>query len=118
MALSSKKYTKKNPDPNPTKPVDNPKKILGERKKKNSPSSPLLKRSISLSEETIQTIEYLHFDLQFENSLFRFKSDSYLSQVIVNIPSLLTFVPKYFHSISKTNKQLFWMLCVRKSERN
>ena len=104
MAPSSKRYTKKNLDPNPTKPVDNPKKSLGERKKKNSPSSPLLNRSISLSKEIVQTLEYLQFDLKFEHSLFRSKSDSYLSQVIVDIPTLLTFVPKYFYNISKKNK--------------
>ena len=45
--------------------------------------------------------------LKFDHSLFRSKSDSDLSQVIVDIPALLTFVPKYFYGISKKNKQLF-----------
>ena len=31
-----------------------------------------------------------------------------LNEVIVDIPTLLTFVPKDFYSISKKNKQLFW----------
>ena len=95
MAPPRKKYTRKNPDPNPTKLVDNPEK---------SPSPPLLKISISLSKEIVQTLEYLLFDLKFEYPFFRSKSDSDLSQVIVDIPALLTFVPKEFYSISKKNK--------------
>ena len=104
MASSRWKYTRKNPVPNLTKPIDDPENLLRERKKNNSPSSPLLKIYTYLSEEIVQTIE----DLQFEHSLFRSKSDSDLSQVIVDIPTLLTFIPKYFYSISKKNKHLFW----------
>ena len=121
MASLRIQYTRNNLDPNPTKLVDHPEKILAERKKKNNPSSPLLKRFISLSEETIQTIKDLQFDMKFENSLFISKLDLDLSQVIVDIPTLLTIVPKDFYSISKKKKQLFWdSLCeeVRKKLKN
>lgn len=107
MAPSSIKYTRKNPDPNPTKPVDNLENLLGEGKKNNILSSPLLKRSISLSEEVVQTLEDLQFDFTFQHSLFRSKLDLDLSQVIVEILALLTFVPNDFYSISKKTKQLF-----------
>ena len=61
----------------------------------NMLSSPLLTRSISLSEEVVETLDDLQFDFKFQHSLFRSKSDSYMSLVIVDIPTLLTFVPKY-----------------------
>ena len=44
-----KRYTRKNPNPNPTELVDNPEKLLGEGKNKNIISPPLLTRSICLS---------------------------------------------------------------------
>jgi hypothetical protein len=118
LASSSGKYTRNNPEPNLTKLVDDLEKILRERKKKNNLSSPLLKRSTSLSEETIQTIEDLQFDLKFEHSLFRSKSDLDLRQVIVDLPTLLSFIPKVFMVFQKRINSYFGILCVRKSERN
>ena len=50
------RYTRQNPDPNPVKIVDSPKKLLGEIKKKNLSYSPLLTRSTSLSTEAMQII--------------------------------------------------------------
>ena len=94
MAPSGKKYTRKNWDPNPTEPVDNPEKLIGEGKKKNIISPPLLTRSISLSQEVVQNLDNLQFDYKFQHSLFRSKSDSDLSEVVVDLPTLLTFVPK------------------------
>ena len=94
MAPSGRKYTRKNPDPNPTEPIDNQEKLLGEGKKNNILSSPLLTRSISLFEEVVQNLDDIQFDYKFQHSLFRSKSNSDLSQVIVDIPALLAFVPK------------------------
>lgn len=110
MAPLGRKYTRKNLDPNPTESIDNPEKLLGEGKKKNILSSPLLIRSISLSQEVVQTLDDLQFDFKFQHSLFRSKSDLDLSQVIVDIPTLLTFVPKDFYSISKKNKVVLGFL--------
>ena len=59
MAPSRKRYTRKNPNPNPTEPVDNLKRILGEGKKKNLIYSPLLTRCTSLSIEVVQTLQDL-----------------------------------------------------------
>ena len=61
MAPLGRKYTRKNLDPNPTKPVDNPENLLGEGKKKNILSSPLLTRSISLTQEVVHTLDNLQF---------------------------------------------------------
>ena len=108
MAPSRRKYTRKNIDPNPIELIDNVEKLLGEGKTNNILSSPLLTRSIFLSQEDVQTLDDLQFDFKFQHSLFKSKSDSDISQVIVVIPTLLTFAPKKFYSISKKNKHLFW----------
>ena len=73
MAPSGRKYTRKNPDPNPIELVDDPKKLLGEGNKSNILSSPLLTRSISLSQEVVQTLDDLQFYFKLQHSLFRSK---------------------------------------------
>ena len=108
MAPSRKRYTRKNPDPNPTKLVDNPYMILGEGKKKNLIYPPLLTRSTSLSIEVVQTLQDLQFDYKFQHSLFRSKSDSDLKELVEDLSSVLTFVPKNYCSTSQKNKQLLW----------
>lgn len=73
LAPSGKRYSRKNLDPNPTELVDNPERLLGERKKHNIISSPLFTRSTSLSKEAVQTLQDLQFDYKFQHSLFRSK---------------------------------------------
>ena len=105
---SWKRYTRKNPDPNPIEPVDNPERLLGEGKKKNLIYPPLLSRSTSLSTEVVQTIQDLQFDYKFQHSLFISKSDSDLKEIVEDLSSVLTFVPKKYCSTSQKNKQLLW----------
>ena len=68
MAPSSRKYTRKNLDPNPTESIGNPEKLLGEGKKKNILSSPLLTGSIYLSQEVVQNLDDLQIDFKFQHS--------------------------------------------------
>ena len=108
VAPSRKRYTRKNPYPNSIEPVDNPEKILGEGKKKNLIYPPLLSRSTSLSIEVVQTLQDLQFDYKFQHSLFRSKSNSDLKEIVEDLSSILTFVPKNYCSTSQKNKQLLW----------
>ena len=72
----------------------------------------MLQRTLSLPTEGIKTIDDIKFDLMFEHSPFITKWDSYLSQVVVDIEGLNTFVPKGFSGFSKQNKNEFWdVLC-------
>ena len=50
----------------------------------------------------------LKFDLKLEQYLFRSKSDSDLSEVVIDIPCLNTFTPKNFSHFSKKEKCIFW----------
>ena len=57
-------------------------------------------------------IDDIKLDLKFEHSLFRTQSDSNVSQVVVDIEGLNTFVPKDFFELSKQDKDQFWdFLC-------
>ena len=100
LASSRKRYTRKNLDPNPIEPVDNPKNLLGEGKKKNLIYPALLSRSTSLSTEVVQTIQDLQFDYKFQHSLFISKSDSDLKEIVEDLSSVLTFVPKKYCNTS------------------
>ena len=75
MASSSKIYTRRNPNPDPQIPLEDPKKILKSRKQGNRPKSPILQRYISLSIDPFKTVDGIKFDLNFEKSLFRSKLD-------------------------------------------
>ena len=71
-----------------------------------------LQRTFSLPAEGIKTIADIKFYIKFEHSLFRTKSNSYLTQVVVDIEGLNTFVPKYFSGFSKQDKNELWdVLC-------
>ena len=50
----------------------------------------------------------LKFDLKLKQSLFRSKLDSNLSEVVVDIPRLNTFVPKFFFGFSRKDTCMFW----------
>ena len=96
MASSSKRYTRRNPNPDPKTPVEDPERILKSKKQSNQRDIPVFQRFISLSSYPIKTVGGIKFDLKFEQSLFRSKLDSDLSEVVIDIPRLNTFVCKYF----------------------
>ena len=104
LAPSGKRYTRNNPDPNPIEPVDNPERLLGEGKKKNLIYPPLLSRSTSLSTKVVQTLQDIQFDYKFHHSLFRSKSDTNLQEIVEDLSSVLTFVPKKYCRNSQKDK--------------
>ena len=107
MDSSSKRYTRRNPDPDPKTPVEDPERILKTKKKSNQSDIPIFKRSISLSSNPIKTVDGIKFDLKFEQSLFRSKSFSDLSEVVIDILGLNTFVRKEFSGFSKKYTCIF-----------
>ena len=68
---------------------------------------PILERTVSLETDSVKTIDDLKFDLKFEHSLFDSKSDSDLSEVVIDIPGLNTFIPKQWSGFSNKEKDLF-----------
>ena len=110
LASSSKRYTRRNPDPDPKTPVEDPESILKEKKQSDQSDLPIFEISTSLASDSIKTLDGLKFDLKFEQSLFRTKSKSYLdlSEVVIDILGLNTFVPKYFFGFSKKVTCIFW----------
>jgi hypothetical protein len=67
-------YTRSNPDPNPTEPLYNPKKILRRTREKVPDPFYYLDRSLSLPKEDVKIINNLDFDELFKQTLFRSKS--------------------------------------------
>jgi hypothetical protein len=77
-------HTRSHPDPEPVTIVDNPEKLLRKRnivegQGSNSP----LHRATSLPEKLV-TIQDIEFDLPFEQSLFRTKSDSFVNEIVLD----------------------------------
>ena len=90
-------YTQSHPDPEPAIATDNPKQLL--RKKtitEGSGSHSLLHKSLSLPEELV-TLQDLDFDMIVEQSLFRTKSDSFVTKIILDPKCLLLEPPLFFH---------------------
>ena len=76
-------YTRKNLDPNPiSKLVDDPKRLLRNKKIQVDIGIPLIDRSISLPKEGVISVEDLEFDEKFELSLFISKSNLDLNQIV------------------------------------
>ena len=71
---------------------------------------PILERTVSLETDSVKTIDDLKFDLKFEHSLFDSKSYSNLSEVVIDIPRLNTFIPKKWTGFSSKENDLFWSL--------
>ena len=108
MDSSSKRHTRINPDPGQETPIEDPEKTLKSKNQSNHPKTPILQRSITLSPEPVKTVDGIKFDLKFEQSLFRSKSDSDLGGVVIDIPGLNTLIPKDFTSFSKKYSCIFW----------
>ena len=117
MASSSKKYTRSNLDPDPKSPIEDPKTILKNKKQKDQSALPIFQRSNSLATYAVKTLHGLKFDLKFQHSLFRSKSDSDLKEVVIDIPGLNTFIPKSFFVFSKRKKYIFWDLLTEEIKR-
>ena len=66
MASSSKIYTRRNPDPDPKSPVEDPERILKAKKTSDQSNLPVFQRSNSLATESVKTLDGLKFDLKFQ----------------------------------------------------
>ena len=78
------------------------------RKQSHNSQNLVFERSFSLESEPVKTLDGIKFDLKFEQSLFRSKSNSDFSEVVIDIPALNTFIPKDFSGFSKKEKYIFW----------
>ena len=77
-------------------------------KRKLEESQPHIpERTISLETDCVKTIDDLKFDLKFEQSLVKSKSDSNLSEVVIDIPGLNTFTPKGWTGFSNKENDFF-----------
>ena len=79
--LASKRYTRANPDPNPTPIYENPnliQKILHQE----SSATPLVKSHSCPA--LFEYLEELPFDARFELSLFKTKSENALDSIVPN----------------------------------
>ena len=77
-------HTRSHLDPEPVKIIDNPEKIIRKRNTaEGQGSSSPLHRATSLPEKLV-TIQYIDFDLPFENILFRTKSDSFVDEIVLD----------------------------------
>ena len=108
MASSRGRHIRSNLNPNPQELAKDPKIIMKFRKQFDNPQTHVLERFVSFESEPIKTLDGLKFDIKFEQSMFRSKSDLDLSEVIVSIPHLNTFTPKNFYGFSKKEKCIFW----------
>ena len=76
--------------------------------KKDKSTLPIFQRYNSLATDSVKTLDGLKFDLKFQHSLFRSKSDSNLKEVVIDITGLNTFIPRSFSIFSKQQKYIFW----------
>jgi hypothetical protein len=82
--LAPKRHTSENPDPYPPVPIDNPEMIL---RKQNSKITKVQKDTSMLViyiylPTNLVSLEDLCFDLEFQLSLFKTKSESSISETI------------------------------------
>ena len=105
-------YTRRNPNPDPDLPkvVEDPERILRNKKSNIDSGIPLTNRSMSLHEEGFISVDDLEFDLKFEHSIFRSKLDSNLSQIVFDQGRFNTFIPNTYSIFCKEEKQSFGIL--------
>ena len=97
-----RKYTRTNPDPKPAPVVHNPNLILRRLKIQESSVSPTPSiKAYSFPNEWL-FLEYLPFDLLFDISLFRTRSESALEDIVID-PKFIAYleVQKANHSIDE-----------------
>jgi hypothetical protein len=90
-----KVYTRENPDSKPVASVSDPEKLLYKRKERITDSVCYLDRNLSLPKDRVKRIDDIDFDLLFEQTMFRSKTESYLNEII--------FDEKKFQSLIPTN---------------
>ena len=82
--LASRKYTRANPDPNPTPVGDNPNLISRRLKRQESSVSPSPSIKVDSCPDAWLFLEDLPFDLSFDLSLFRTRSKSALDDIVLD----------------------------------
>ena len=87
--------------------VEDPKNILRRSSSKTNKGTFHLQRPLSLLVEGIKSIDHIIFDEKFEQTLFRSKSGSYLSQVIFDRERLISFTRRFFSKFSKKDQEIF-----------
>jgi hypothetical protein len=89
-------YTRRNLDPESIASVSDPEKLLHERKEKTFKSFAFLDRNLLLPKENLKSFDDHDFDLNFEKTLFRSRSESKLNEIIFDenkFQSLIPIVP-------------------------
>jgi hypothetical protein len=90
-------YTRANLDPNPPEAVENPEKILRKSNSKVGKDTYQLHKSISLPAEGVESVDEIAYDLKFEHSLFRAKSESHLDHIIFDPKRLVPIFYYYYY---------------------
>jgi hypothetical protein len=85
-------HTRRNPDPEVAIPVSDPEKIVHKRKEKAISLVLCLDMYLSFPKYGVTSIEYLDFDVKFEKTLFRTKSESCLSEIIFDEKRINVFI--------------------------
>jgi len=101
-------YTRANLDPNPPITVENPKKIFRKSSSKVGKETYQLYKSTSLPPKGVESIDEVTFDLKFKHSLFKSKSESDLSQIVLDPKLFNPITPKGFSNFSAKGQKLFW----------
>ena len=100
-------YTRANLDPNPPIVFENPERILRKSNSKVWKDIYQLYKSISLLAKGVESIDEVIFDLKFEHTLFRSKSESDLSQVVLGPKYFIPITPRNSLSFSRKDQKLF-----------
>jgi hypothetical protein len=72
--------------------VVDPEKLLHKRKEKASDSGIFLDRNLSLPKDGVKSIDDLEFDIKFEQTLFRSKSESNLTEILFDEKKFQSFI--------------------------
>jgi hypothetical protein len=77
-------FTRSHPDLEPATTLDNPKRLLKKKTTvEGSKSHNTLHRPPSLPEKLV-SLQYLEFDISFKQGPFRTKSDSFVSEIVLD----------------------------------
>ena len=80
-------------------------KLLGKRKEKLKIGTSLFERDFSLPKEGVKSIDDISFDVKFENSIYRRKSESYLSHTVFDNKRFKTCIPNTFAKDSRFTEE-------------
>ena len=86
-------YTRANPDPNPTDPMYDPKKILHRTREKASVPFYYLDIILSLPKDGVKSIDDIEFDTFFEQTFFRSKSETILDEIVFDQKRFQALIP-------------------------